>query len=128
MRPNFQVFNLALFKFVLFEEPRHLAFLDIQLSTDGFAAHCEAFLFQFESFLKFVGTGMRACARSALRVATTERRHLTVVGATLFGLSPHDPLLLAVVSTLLLIVSLAASFIPALQAARTDPMKALRHE
>jgi predicted permease len=46
----------------------------------------------------------------------------------LFALSPHDPLLLAVVSAVIFVVALAASFIPARQAARTDPMEALRDE
>ena len=46
----------------------------------------------------------------------------------LFELSPHDPVLLAGVCVVLLLMALLASVIPARQAARIDPMAALRHE
>ncbi|MBI5383196.1 MAG: ABC transporter permease [Verrucomicrobia bacterium] len=46
----------------------------------------------------------------------------------IFGLTPHDPFLLASVTVLLLAVALLASLLPARRAARTNPMEALRHE
>jgi ABC-type antimicrobial peptide transport system permease subunit len=46
----------------------------------------------------------------------------------LFGLTPHDPLLLTTVSVLLLCVAMLATLLPARRAARTDPMEALRYE
>jgi putative ABC transport system permease protein len=51
-----------------------------------------------------------------------------LIANLLFGTSPTDPAALAGVSVLLLVVALAASFIPARRAAKTDPMTALRHE
>jgi len=46
--------------------------------------------------------------------------------AILYDLSPFDPVTLAAVASLLIVIALAASFIPARRATRIDPMVALR--
>ena len=46
----------------------------------------------------------------------------------LFGVSAHDPLTFAGVAMLLIIVAIAACYIPARRAMRVDPMIALRHD
>jgi predicted permease len=46
----------------------------------------------------------------------------------LFGVSAHDPLTLAAVAILLIIVAIAACYIPARRAMRVDPIVALRHD
>jgi len=46
----------------------------------------------------------------------------------LYGVKPGDPLTLVAVSALLMAVALLASYIPARQAAKVDPMVALKHE
>jgi hypothetical protein len=51
-----------------------------------------------------------------------------LLAGQIFGLSPHDPVLLGTVSLVLLAVTLVASFIPSRRAARVDPMEALRYE
>jgi len=51
-----------------------------------------------------------------------------VIASQLYGVSPHDPLTLAVVVAVLLIVGCAACYFPALRATRVDPMVALRYE
>ncbi len=48
--------------------------------------------------------------------------------STLYGIAPYDPLTLLSATTLLLGVALGASWIPALRAAKMDPMQALRSE
>jgi putative ABC transport system permease protein len=51
-----------------------------------------------------------------------------VIASQLYGVSPHDPLTLAVVVAVLLVVGCAACYFPALRATRVDPMVALRYE
>jgi predicted permease len=46
----------------------------------------------------------------------------------LYGIHPLDPLTLATVTTILLVVSIVASFAPAYHAARLDPMRVLRDQ
>jgi ABC-type lipoprotein release transport system permease subunit len=46
----------------------------------------------------------------------------------LFGVQPADPLTLSAVAALLTATAVAASYLPARQAARVDPAAALRQE
>ena len=49
-----------------------------------------------------------------------------LMASLLFSVTPHDPLTFAAGASLLLLMALLASFIPARRALRVDPMTALR--
>lgn len=71
------------------------------------------------SWMVAIGIAVGACGALALG---------RLVASMLYGLKPSDPGTLTAAAMLLLVVALAASWIPARRAARVDPMKALRHE
>jgi putative ABC transport system permease protein len=50
------------------------------------------------------------------------------IATELYGVSPADPVVFAIVSLLLGAIALGAAFLPARWASRTDPLVALRHE
>ena len=51
-----------------------------------------------------------------------------LLGSMLYDVKPGDPLTLVTVAILLMLVALAACYIPARRAVRVDPLVALRHE
>jgi ABC-type antimicrobial peptide transport system permease subunit len=53
---------------------------------------------------------------------------LRIVDSLLFGVRPNDPVTLTTAATALVIVAVVASLVPALRAARIDPVIALRGE
>ncbi len=87
-----------------------------------------------------LGAGRRSVLGLVLRQGvqlTLAAVALGVVGALiagrairslLYGVSPHNPLVLAAVATILTLVAMLASYLPARRATQVDPMVALRYE
>jgi ABC-type antimicrobial peptide transport system permease subunit len=50
------------------------------------------------------------------------------ITSQLYGVAPQDPLTLTLAAGMLVVVALLATFLPAQQASRLDPMAALRRE
>jgi ABC-type antimicrobial peptide transport system permease subunit len=71
--------------------------------------------------LLLVGIGL-VCGLAAALASTR------LIATLLFGVSPTDPLTIAVAILMLIAVSLLAGFIPALRAAKTDALHAIRYE
>jgi len=75
-----------------------------------------------------LGHGMRV-AMIGVTIGLTAALALTrLMSNLIYGIKPHDPLTFIGVATLLTLVALGASYLPALRATRVDPMVALRYE
>jgi predicted permease len=75
-----------------------------------------------------LGHGVRIAACGVAAGCLLAAIGTRALGSLLFGVSPFDPLTLASAAALLSVVAIAASYIPARGAARTDPIAALRAE
>jgi putative ABC transport system permease protein len=71
--------------------------------------------------LAYAGAGILAGVAAALFLTR-------LMEGLLFGVAPRDPFTFLMVSGILLLIAAAASLIPALRAARLDPLEALRAE
>jgi ABC-type antimicrobial peptide transport system permease subunit len=93
-----------------------------------------------------IGVRMALGARPAGVISMVVRRSLLLAGlgiaagiaialgasrlasSLLYGIAPHDPVSYVAAATLLLLAAVAAGWIPAVRAARVDPVTALRSE
>jgi len=73
-------------------------------------------------FVSAAKLAIAGCALGLLGAAAASR----LLQSLLFGVSPFDPLVLALAAVFVLLLAMAASFLPAQRAASVEPMKALR--
>ena len=84
---------------------------------------------QREDILRLiVGHGAKMVLAGVIIGAAAAFGLTRLMASELFGVSPRDPFTFVAVAALLLIVALAACYIPARRAMRVDPMVALRYE
>jgi predicted permease len=70
----------------------------------------------------WIGLPGIACGVGACLISTS------VVKSLLYGLRPNDPMVLGASASLLALIALAATWVPASRASAVEPMEALRHE
>jgi putative ABC transport system permease protein len=94
---------------------------EIGIRTALGAGNAQVLIMVLGEALKLTAIGLSAGVLGA--VALTR-----LLSTLLFGVQPTDPATFAAVSVLLLVVAVAAGYIPARRAAGIDPLVALRHE
>ncbi len=74
------------------------------------------------------GMGLRLVVAGAAIGLAASLVATRIVANQIWGISPHDPLTLALVVSVMAVVGLAACYVPARRATKVDPMVALRCE
>ena len=75
-----------------------------------------------------MGTEMRAVAAGILAGLVLSFVFMRLLASQFWGISPHDPLTFFAVAGILIVVGMAASYIPSLAAMRVNPVETLRAE
>jgi predicted permease len=83
---------------------------------------------QSKVLFQVLGAGLKLAITGAAIGLAAAFGLTRLMTSLLYGVSPTDPLTFAAVAVLLIVVALAACYIPARRAAAVDPMIALRHE
>jgi predicted permease len=110
---------IGLYGLLSYEVARRTREIGIRMALGAQRDHLLKLVVRQGIALAIVGAAVGAA------VALAVTRYLA---GLLYGVKPMDPLTFVAVAAVLLLVALAACYIPALRATRVDPMVALRHE
>jgi predicted permease len=98
---------------------RRMQEIGIRIALGARSKQVQGMVLREAAWMTLLGVAAGVCGALALG---------RVVTSLLYGLKPWDPATFAVAATVLVLVALVASWIPARRAAGVDPIRALRHE
>ena len=111
--------TLGVYGVISYAVARRTAEIGIRMAL-GAAGH--------EILRAIVWQGLRMAAAGVVFGIALSLAGTRILAAFLFEIEPIDPLTLALAAGLVVLVTLAASYLPARRASRVDPMEALRYE
>jgi ABC-type antimicrobial peptide transport system permease subunit len=98
---------------------RRMQEIGIRIALGARSEQVQGMVLREAAWMTLLGVAFGVCCALALG---------RVVASLLYGLKPWDPATFAVAATVLILVALAAGWVPARRAAGVDPIRALRHE
>jgi predicted permease len=98
---------------------RRMQEIGIRIALGARSEQVQGMVLREAAWMTLLGVAAGVCGALALG---------RVVASLLYGLKPWDPATFAVSATVLVLVALAAGWVPARRAAGVDPIRALRHE
>lgn len=110
---------IGIYGLVAYTVARRTSEIGIRLALGAQRAQVRGMILRESTWLAIVGIVVGVAGALALT---------RLVRAMLYGIQPYDPLTIAAGAALLLVVTLAASWVPARRAAGVEPVVALRHE
>jgi len=110
---------LGLYGVLAFSVTRRTREIGVRLALGAQASQVAGLVLRHTAVL--IGTGMILGVAGSLALSG-------VVRSMLFGVTPNDPVSLALAAATLIVVSAMAAYLPVRRAARVDPIEALRQE
>ena len=110
---------LGMFSVMAFQVSRRINELGLRMALGALPAQVLGLVLRQAMVLSFIGVGIGVVSSFAVT---------PLLAGFLYGVKAHDILTVVLVSLLLMAVTFVASYVPARQATKIDPMRTLRHE